>query len=77
MARGQSTYFRGLEIILGYGMIGMGGMGVFLSSFQVINLYQQQGLPCSIMSSMFNISGKFSNPLLNFVFYQGYLYIYI
>ncbi|OQS05103.1 hypothetical protein THRCLA_20717 [Thraustotheca clavata] len=53
---GDSTVANGLGIILGYGLVGMGGMGLFLSSFQVINLFEAQGLPCSIMSSIFNIS---------------------
>ncbi|KAG9402523.1 hypothetical protein AC1031_021967 [Aphanomyces cochlioides] len=34
----------------------MGGMGLFLSSFQVINLFENQGIPCSAMSSVFNLS---------------------
>ncbi|EQC31820.1 hypothetical protein, variant [Saprolegnia diclina VS20] len=53
---GDSSVLNGAGIIVGYGLIGMGGMGLFLSSFQVINLFDAQGIPCSIMSSIFNIS---------------------
>ncbi|RQM21470.1 hypothetical protein B5M09_012771 [Aphanomyces astaci] len=57
VAYGDSTAYDGIGIIAGYGLIGMGGMGLFLSSFQVINLFENQGIPCSIMSSLFNLSG--------------------
>ncbi|OQS01590.1 hypothetical protein ACHHYP_00570 [Achlya hypogyna] len=53
---GDSSVLDGAGIIVGYGLVGMGGMGLFLSSFQVINLFEAQGIPCSIMSSIFNIS---------------------
>ncbi|ETW02317.1 hypothetical protein, variant [Aphanomyces invadans] len=56
VAYGESTVYDGIGIIAGYGLIGMGGMGLFLSSFQVINLFENQGIPCSIMSSLFNLS---------------------
>ncbi|KAF0694436.1 Aste57867_14691 [Aphanomyces stellatus] len=56
VAYGDSTVNDGVGIILGYGLVGMGGMGLFLSSFQVINLFENQGIPCSIMSSLFNLS---------------------
>ncbi|KAG9402525.1 hypothetical protein AC1031_021967 [Aphanomyces cochlioides] len=58
VAFGDSTVNDGIGIILGYGLIGMGGMGLFLSSFQVINLFENQGIPCSAMSSVFNLSGR-------------------
>ncbi len=59
VATGDSQWLDGLQIILGYGLIGMGGMGVYLSSFQVVNLYDVKGFPCSVLSCIFNISGMF------------------
>ncbi|RHY88636.1 hypothetical protein DYB37_004311 [Aphanomyces astaci] len=86
VAYGDSTAYDGIGIIAGYGLIGMGGMGLFLSSFQVINLFENQGIPCSIMSSLFNLSGikptllldglkhaLRSGDLWHFAFYFGWL----
>ena len=56
VAWGQSTVFYGLFIILGYFLVGFGGLGVSLSTFQFTNLFPQQGLPCSILSGLFNCS---------------------
>ena len=57
IAFGDSKMHHGMGIMFGYGLVGFGGMGAFLSSFQFANLFEKQGLPCSILSGLFNASG--------------------
>uniref|UniRef100_K3WBU3 Major facilitator superfamily (MFS) profile domain-containing protein n=1 Tax=Globisporangium ultimum (strain ATCC 200006 / CBS 805.95 / DAOM BR144) TaxID=431595 RepID=K3WBU3_GLOUD len=54
---GDSHTGHGAWIILGYAMIGAGGMGSYLSAFQILQLYKVQGFVCSTLSSLFNCSG--------------------
>ena len=47
----------GLWIIAGYSLVAIGGMGVYLAAFQMLQLFNVQGLVCSTLSSLFNCSG--------------------
>ncbi|KAF1335976.1 hypothetical protein FI667_g763, partial [Globisporangium splendens] len=57
LAYGDSHMGHGAWIILGYAVIGAGGMGSYLSAFQILQLYKVQGFVCSTLSSLFNCSG--------------------
>jgi hypothetical protein len=57
MAYGDSHLGHGSWIIAGYALIGAGGMGTYLASFQILQLYHLQGIVCSTLSSLFNCSG--------------------
>jgi MFS family permease len=57
LAIGDSKAGTGSLIIAGYAMVGAGGMGSYLASFQILQLYQVQGFVCSTLSSLFNCSG--------------------
>lgn len=57
LSYGDSHAGTGIWIILGYSMIGAGGMGSYLAAFQILQLYQVQGFVCSTLSSLFNCSG--------------------
>jgi MFS family permease len=46
-----------LIFTIGYGLIGAGGNMMYIPAFQFAGLFQAQGLPCSIISGMFNLSG--------------------
>jgi len=43
--------------MVAYGLIGSGGNGMYISSFHFANLFEDIGLPCSILAGAFNISG--------------------
>uniref|UniRef100_A0AAV1TIH6 MFS transporter n=1 Tax=Peronospora matthiolae TaxID=2874970 RepID=A0AAV1TIH6_9STRA len=51
------TESSGLWIIAGYSLVAIGGMGVYLAAFQMLQLFNVQGLVCSTLSSLFNCSG--------------------
>lgn len=57
LAMGDSHNGTGLWIIIGYALIGAGGMGSYLPAFQILQLYRVQGFVCSTLSSLFNCSG--------------------
>lgn len=57
LALGDSKAGTGSLIIAGYAMVGAGGMGSYLASFQILQLYRVQGFVCSTLSSLFNCSG--------------------
>ena len=57
-AFGNSISRGGIAFFFGFSCIAAGGMGVFLSTFQFANLFQRPALPCSILSAIFNCSGK-------------------
>jgi MFS family permease len=59
LALGQSTDGDGVSIIAGYSLIGVGGYGLYISSFQLVLLFppEQQGRITSILSGLFNFSG--------------------
>jgi hypothetical protein len=42
---------------IGYGLIGGGGNMMYIPAFQFAGLFKAQGLPCSIISGLFNLSG--------------------
>ncbi|KAI9993031.1 hypothetical protein PInf_015086 [Phytophthora infestans] len=54
---GDSHTGTGAWIIAGYSMVGAGGMGAYLAAFQILQLYEVQGVVCSTLSSLFNCSG--------------------
>ncbi|RLN93055.1 hypothetical protein BBJ28_00005469 [Nothophytophthora sp. Chile5] len=54
---GDSHTGNGAWIIIGYSLVGAGGMGSYLAAFQILQLYQVQGVVCSTLSSLFNCSG--------------------
>ncbi|KAE9087170.1 hypothetical protein PF005_g20046 [Phytophthora fragariae] len=41
----------------GYSLVGAGGTGAYLAAFQILQLYEVQGVVCSTLSSLFNCSG--------------------
>ncbi|GLD96958.1 hypothetical protein PINS_up005641 [Pythium insidiosum] len=57
LAIGDSHTGQGGLIIVGYALIGAGGMGSYLASFQLLQLFEVQGVVCSALSSLFNCSG--------------------
>ncbi|KAL4100245.1 hypothetical protein PRIC1_008039 [Phytophthora ramorum] len=54
---GDSHTGSGAWIIAGYSLVGAGGMGAYLAAFQILQLYEVQGVVCSTLSSLFNCSG--------------------
>ena len=42
---------------LAYGLIGGGGNGCFIGSFQFASLFESQGTRCAVLSSGFNVAG--------------------
>ncbi|KAG7396801.1 hypothetical protein PHYBOEH_001719 [Phytophthora boehmeriae] len=54
---GDSHTGNGAWIIAGYSLVGAGGMGAYLAAFQILQLYEVQGVVCSTLSSLFNCSG--------------------
>ncbi|KAG2767242.1 hypothetical protein PC129_g19685 [Phytophthora cactorum] len=57
LAFGDSHTGTGAWIIAGYSLVGAGGMGAYLAAFQILQLYEVQGVVCSTLSSLFNCSG--------------------
>ncbi|DBA02667.1 TPA: hypothetical protein N0F65_010492 [Lagenidium giganteum] len=57
MAMGDSHTGLGGWIIVGYSLLGVGGMGSYLAAFQILQLFEVQGFVCSTLSSLFNCSG--------------------
>ncbi|TMW64684.1 hypothetical protein Poli38472_011564 [Pythium oligandrum] len=57
LAYGDSHTGTGSWIIIGYSLIGAGGMGSYLAAFQILQLFETQGFVCSALSSLFNCSG--------------------
>ncbi|KAF4319246.1 hypothetical protein BBO99_00006247 [Phytophthora kernoviae] len=57
LAFGDSHTGSGAWIIAGYSLVGAGGMGAYLAAFQILQLYEVQGVVCSTLSSLFNCSG--------------------
>ncbi|ETL90007.1 hypothetical protein L917_11169 [Phytophthora nicotianae] len=57
LAFGDSHNGSGAWIITGYSLVGAGGMGAYLAAFQILQLYEVQGVVCSTLSSLFNCSG--------------------
>jgi hypothetical protein len=57
LAYGDSHSGTGAIIIIGYSLVGAGGMGSYLAAFQILQLFEVQGLVCSALSSLFNCSG--------------------
>ena len=42
---------------IAYGLIGGGGNGAFIASFQFASLFKSQGTRCALLSSGFNVAG--------------------
>ncbi|KAE8909373.1 hypothetical protein PF003_g6923 [Phytophthora fragariae] len=57
LAFGDSHTGSGAWIIAGYSLVGAGGTGAYLAAFQILQLYEVQGVVCSTLSSLFNCSG--------------------
>ncbi|KAG7376034.1 hypothetical protein PHYPSEUDO_014614, partial [Phytophthora pseudosyringae] len=57
LACGDSHTGDGAWIIAGYSLVGAGGTGAYLAAFQILQLYEVQGVVCSTLSSLFNCSG--------------------
>ena len=57
VAFGDSTESDGFALVLGFSMIGGGGIGISLSTLQFSNLFSQPAFPCSIICGLFNVSG--------------------
>ncbi|CAH0491618.1 unnamed protein product [Peronospora farinosa] len=57
LALGDSHSETAMGIVAGYSLIGAGGMGAYLAAFQILQLYEVQGVVCSTLSSLFNCSG--------------------
>ncbi|OWZ14496.1 hypothetical protein PHMEG_00012023 [Phytophthora megakarya] len=57
LALGDSHTGSGTWIIVGYSLVGAGGMGAYLAAFQILQLFEVQGVVCSTLSSLFNCSG--------------------
>ncbi|KAL3670522.1 hypothetical protein V7S43_004836 [Phytophthora oleae] len=57
LALGDSHDGSGAWIIVGYSLVGAGGTGAYLAAFQILQLYEVQGVVCSTLSSLFNCSG--------------------
>ncbi|KAG1713470.1 hypothetical protein DVH05_001257 [Phytophthora capsici] len=57
LALGNSHDGSGSWIIAGYSLVGAGGTGAYLAAFQILQLFEAQGVVCSTLSSLFNCSG--------------------
>jgi len=46
-----------VPLMLGYGLIGGGGNTMYISCFHFASLFENLGLPCSILAGLFNLAG--------------------
>jgi hypothetical protein len=53
----QTTPAHATVFMLGYGLIGAGGNMLWIPAFQFTALFEAQGVPISILSGIFNVSG--------------------
>lgn len=45
-----------IQLMVGYGLIGGGGNAFYINCFQFATMFENVGLPCSILASLFNVA---------------------